>query len=69
MLTRISFQGLTRGGPHGVIAKNRLIAKISRTELAEMFVRPAPEPLLQKLLSQGEISQVNFSLFLLLGFK
>jgi len=55
-VVRYRLKGLQRGGPHGVIATNRLIAKISRTELAEMFVRPAPEALVKKLLEQGDIT-------------
>ena len=30
--------------------KNKIIAKCSRTELAEMFMRPAPDKFLNKLL-------------------
>jgi len=55
-VVRYRLKGLKRGGPHGVVATNRLIAKISRTELAEMFVRPAPEALVKKLLEQGDIT-------------
>jgi len=47
---RYRVKGLEAGGPDGVIVRNRVIAKISRTELAEMFVRPAPQALLNKLL-------------------
>ena len=49
-VVRYRVKGLEAGGPHGVIALNKLIAKISRTELADMFVRPAPQALLDKLL-------------------
>jgi len=42
--------------PNGVEIRNRLIAKVSRTELAEMFCRPAPEKILQKLVEQGSIT-------------
>jgi len=56
-VARYRIKGLRRGGPHGVIAENKLIAKISRTELAEMFVRPAPEALVKKLLADGDITQ------------
>jgi PfaD family protein len=36
--------------------KNKIIAKCSRTELAEMFMRPAPDKFLKKLLAKGEIT-------------
>ena len=49
-VVRYRVKGLEAGGPHGVVVRNRVIAKISRTELAEMFVRPAPQALLNKLL-------------------
>ncbi|KAH9255779.1 hypothetical protein BASA81_006173 [Batrachochytrium salamandrivorans] len=55
-VVRYRVKGLSRGGPNGIVVKNRLVAKISRTELAEMFVRPAPEALLKKLLENGEIT-------------
>ena len=40
----------------GVVARNRIIAKLSRTELAEAFMSPAPEKLLQRLLGAGHIT-------------
>jgi len=56
-VVRYRVKGLKRSsGPGGVIIENRVIAKISRTELAEMFVRPAPETLVRKLLEQGDIT-------------
>jgi len=39
-----------------VVSKNKIIAKCSRTELAEMFMRPAPEKFLKKLLESKEIT-------------
>eukprot|EP00516_Mucochytrium_quahogii_P007161 CAMPEP_0203753802 /NCGR_PEP_ID=MMETSP0098-20131031/7505_1 /ASSEMBLY_ACC=CAM_ASM_000208 /TAXON_ID=96639 /ORGANISM=" , Strain NY0313808BC1" /LENGTH=1992 /DNA_ID=CAMNT_0050644557 /DNA_START=38 /DNA_END=6016 /DNA_ORIENTATION=+ len=51
-LVRYRCCGLEDGG----VVKNRLIAKLSRTELAEMFLRPAPERILQKLVASGEIT-------------
>ena len=36
--------------------KNKIIAKCSRTELAEMFMRPAPDKFLNKLLKNREIT-------------
>ena len=37
--------------------KNKIIAKCSRTELAEMFMRPAPDKFLKKLLANGDITE------------
>merc|ERR1719267_49512 len=37
--------------------KNKIIAKCSRTELAEMFMRPAPDKFLKKLLASGDITE------------
>ena len=46
-----------RPGSNGVIRiENRVIAKISRAEVAGKFMRPAPERLLKALLEQGRIN-------------
>lgn len=47
--------GLTRG-PNGIEARNKLIAKVSREEVAAHFVRPPPEAMLKKLVEQGRIT-------------
>jgi trans-AT polyketide synthase/acyltransferase/oxidoreductase domain-containing protein len=39
-----------------LVAPNRVIAKISRQEVAEMFLSPAPKPMVERLLADGEIS-------------
>lgn len=41
-------------GPDG--ARNRVIAKVSRAEVAELFLRPAPEALVRPLAEAGEIT-------------
>ncbi|MEU0303905.1 PfaD family polyunsaturated fatty acid/polyketide biosynthesis protein [Streptomyces sp. NPDC006175] len=56
-LVRYRLAGLRAGGPHGVIASNRVIAKISRTETAELFMRPAPEAMVRALLADGLITE------------
>ncbi|MFX4294313.1 PfaD family polyunsaturated fatty acid/polyketide biosynthesis protein [Streptomyces bohaiensis] len=55
-VVRYRLSGLTRdqqGRPH---ASHRLIAKISRTETAEIFMRPAPAALVASLLESGHIT-------------
>jgi len=49
--------GLKRGNDGSIIIGNRIIAKISRKEVATRFMEPAPEKLIQKLLNEGLISQ------------
>ncbi|MFB4420866.1 PfaD family polyunsaturated fatty acid/polyketide biosynthesis protein [Streptomyces sp. QL37] len=56
-LVRYRLAGLRAGGPDGVIASNRVIAKISRTETAELFMRPAPEAMVRGLLADGLITE------------
>ncbi|GBG29715.1 Polyketide synthase [Hondaea fermentalgiana] len=56
-VVRYRAAGLTRNADGSVNIRNRIIGKVSRTELAEMFMRPAPEHLLQKLIASGEINQ------------
>lgn len=49
--------GLSKGKNGEVIRNNRVIAKISRMEVATRFMEPAPEKMLEKLLSLGLITQ------------
>ncbi|MEV8551986.1 PfaD family polyunsaturated fatty acid/polyketide biosynthesis protein [Streptomyces glaucescens] len=56
-VVRYRLAGLRPGGPHGVVAENRVIAKVSRTEIAELFMRPAPEPMVRALLADGAIDE------------
>ncbi|GAB4587112.1 PfaD family polyunsaturated fatty acid/polyketide biosynthesis protein [Nocardia sp. IFM 10818] len=39
-----------------VIAENKVIAKVSRTEVAELFLRPAPEPIVRDLVAAGLVT-------------
>nr|A0A1B3PEI9.1 RecName: Full=Polyunsaturated fatty acid synthase subunit C; Short=PUFAs-C [Thraustochytrium sp. ATCC 26185]AOG21006.1 polyunsaturated fatty acid synthase subunit C [Thraustochytrium sp. ATCC 26185] len=56
-VVRYRAAGLSRNADGSVRIRNRIIGKVSRTELAEMFIRPAPEHLLEKLIASGEITQ------------
>lgn len=42
--------------------QNRIIAKISRKEIAQRFMRPAPKDILQSLVSEGRITQQQANL-------
>jgi PfaD family protein len=50
-LVRYRVAGLGPGGP-----ANRVIAKVSRLEVAELFLRPAPQPLLRALVADGAVT-------------
>ncbi|MCP4294264.1 MAG: PfaD family polyunsaturated fatty acid/polyketide biosynthesis protein [Proteobacteria bacterium] len=49
--------GLSSDGKGGIEIGNRIIAKVSRSEVATHFLNPAPEKMLKKLIDQGLISQ------------
>ena len=49
--------GLSRDKSGNIHANNHIIAKISRKEIAQLFLQPAPEKMLQDLFSAGKISQ------------
>ncbi|TDB53654.1 PfaD family polyunsaturated fatty acid/polyketide biosynthesis protein [Photorhabdus khanii] len=48
--------GLKQQQDGGILRQNRIIAKVSRREVAECFLRPAPENILEKLLTEGMIT-------------
>jgi len=56
-VVRYRAAGLSRNSDGSVRVANRLIGKVSRTELAEMFMRPPPATLLGKLIQSGEITR------------
>lgn len=49
-------RGLQKGKDGKVHIKHQIIAKVSRPEVAEMFMSPPPERLVAKLLAAGKIS-------------
>lgn len=55
-VVRYRAAGLRRGADGRVRADNRLIAKVSRAEVAERFMRPAPEAILTDLAARGLIT-------------
>jgi trans-AT polyketide synthase/acyltransferase/oxidoreductase domain-containing protein len=55
-LVKYRLKGLSRRADGSIAIRNRIIAKISRPEVAEGFLSPAPDRLLKKLLDAGEIT-------------
>ncbi len=49
--------GIHRDSAGKVVAPNRIIAKVSRVEVATRFFSPPPEDILQKLVDSGNISK------------
>ncbi len=61
-LVRYRLHGLCRLPDGTIHAPNRIIAKVSREELAARFFSPPPEKFLKELLSRGEITPEQASL-------
>jgi len=55
-LVRYRTHGIDRAADGEIIAPNRIIAKVSREELAEKFFSPPPEKLLRQLVDEGAIT-------------
>ncbi|BCJ93981.1 polyketide biosynthesis protein PksE [Anaerocolumna cellulosilytica] len=56
-LIRYKAKGLRRNERGIIESNNKIIAKISRPEVAEAFMSPAPKRLVDKLLSEGKITE------------
>lgn len=56
-IVRFSASGLSTDSSGRIIRKNHVFAKLSRPEVASMFMEPAPKPILDHLLSQGMITE------------
>ena len=54
--------GLEKGKKGDVISNHKILAKISRPEVAEAFMRPAPEKILNRLLEDDKITEEQASL-------
>lgn len=61
-VVRFRASGLSRNADGSIRIDNRVIAKVSRLEVAEKFMRPAPERLLQQLLAEGKITPLQAEL-------
>lgn len=50
-------KGLKKDTNGTIIRQHRILAKVSRPEVAEAFMRPAPEKLLNRLIEEGKITE------------
>lgn len=55
-LVLFRLKGLQRGADGKVHATHRILAKVSRPEVAEAFMSPAPAHIVQQLFNEGQIS-------------
>lgn len=55
-LVQYRASGLVAGADGRVLRRNRVLAKISRPEVAEVFLRPAPKRMLDALVQAGRIT-------------
>ncbi|HAB37596.1 MAG TPA: 2-nitropropane dioxygenase, partial [Rhodobacteraceae bacterium] len=55
-IVRYRVAGIRRDAQGKVLAPNRIIAKVSRTEIAHHFFSPPPENFLRELVAAGELS-------------
>lgn len=55
-VVKYRLHGIHRDTSGRVVAPNRVVAKVSRTEVATRFMSPAPEKILAKLLERGDIT-------------
>jgi trans-AT polyketide synthase, acyltransferase and oxidoreductase domains len=55
-LIRYRVHGISRGADGRIVSPNRIIAKVSREELAAKFFAPPPEKFLRELVADGSIT-------------
>ena len=56
MLVQYRLTGLTRGADGRVVARHRIMAKVSRAETARAFMSPAPEAMVTALVAAGKLT-------------
>jgi PfaD family protein len=61
-VVRLAAHGLTRDAGGRVRRKTRLFAKVSRPEVAEQFMRPAPAHLVRALVERGHLTDAEAEL-------
>lgn len=61
-LIRYRVKGLRRDSAGRIVNAQRIIAKVSRVELAKLFWAPAPLPMLDELLAEGAITRLEHEL-------
>lgn len=50
-------KGIEKNADGSIVCKNKIIAKVSRIEVASRFMEPAPQKIVDKLLADGDISE------------
>jgi PfaD family protein len=55
-VVRYRLSGIRRGTDGRVVTPNRLVAKVSRVEVASKFFAPAPEKFVRELVTQGHLT-------------
>ena len=55
-LVRFRLKGIHRNGNGEIVSPNKIMAKLSRPEIANLFMSPAPEGIVQKLLKAEKIT-------------
>ncbi len=61
-IVRYRVTGIHQDAEGRTVAPNRIIAKVSRIELARKFMSPPPEKMLQALVAQGAITEAQAAL-------
>ncbi|WP_127530242.1 ACP S-malonyltransferase [Paenibacillus kobensis] len=61
-LAKYRANGLRRSAEGHVVAGNKIIAKVSRPEVAELFLSPVPEPMLTEWVAEGVLTPVQAGL-------
>ena len=61
-IVRYTALGLARGQDGEIVRHNHVFAKVSRAEVAEQFMAPAPEDMLKTLVASGAISEAQAEL-------
>ncbi len=56
-LVRFRLSGIRAGADGGVVTPNRVIAKVSRVEVARKFFSPAPLEMIERLVSDGVLTR------------
>jgi trans-AT polyketide synthase/acyltransferase/oxidoreductase domain-containing protein len=56
-LVHYRLQGLSAGPDGAVVCRNKIVAKLSRPEVAQAFMQPAPERMVARLLAEGAVTE------------
>jgi trans-AT polyketide synthase, acyltransferase and oxidoreductase domains len=55
-IVRYRLRGLTRGAGDTILTPHRILAKVSRPEVARVFMSPAPEAIVRELVAAGRLT-------------